>query len=360
MAGENFCLKWNDHHSVFFSNIESLCEKSFLTDVILSAGGQMYPAHKLVLCICSTYFQELFFKPQPAMQFNNTVIYLKDVDPTHLQLLLTYMYRGEVDVSENNLTEFLRTAAGLRVRGLTETDKQQMPPDQDLGGKRKLERVSETRIGDKKVRAESSVPSSLPVSRSYPHVIPATMEGLVIEEPPSTTVIKEERDLEPSTTWTTPVVRPGGAVVRSESVSGSGEAEETSDLTSDYPLEMTNYQTDISGGYEIEDKDTSYSKDPETMVVGDKLNKAYQCEMCNMSFNQKWLLRRHWKTHTGAKPYKCTVCSRTFSLRDSCTRHIKTVHKDLVDLTKDNLNTLVDVTDPDFEPNNVMTVQYND
>ena len=70
--------------------------------------------------------------------------------------------------------------------------------------------------------------------------------------------------------------------------------------------------------------------------------------------------RRHWKTHTGAKPYKCTVCSRTFSLRDSCTRHIKTVHKDLVDLTKDNLNTLVDVTDPDFEPNNVMTVQYND
>lgn len=201
------------------------------------------------------------------------------------------MYRGEVDVSENNLTEFLRTAAGLRVRGLTETDKQQMPPDQDLGGKRKLERVSETRISEKKVRAESSVPSSLPVSRSYPHVIPATMEGLVIEEPPSTTAIKEERDLEPSTTWTTPVVRPGGAVVRSESVSGSGEAEETSDLSSDYPLEMTNYQTDISGGYEIEDKDASYSKDPETMVVGDKLNKAYQCEMCNMSFNQKWLLR---------------------------------------------------------------------
>ena len=117
MAGENFCLKWNDHHNVFFSNIESLCEKSFLTDVILSAGGQMYPAHKLVLCICSTYFQvcnsyaiplclacccnvliycsitclkcrrhkikfillfqELFFKPQPAMQHNNTVIYLK-------------------------------------------------------------------------------------------------------------------------------------------------------------------------------------------------------------------------------------------------------------------------------------------
>ena len=55
-----------------------------------------------------------------------------------------------------------------------------------------------------------------------------------------------------------------------------------------------------------------------------------------------------------------TVCARTFSLRDSCTRHIRTVHRDVVDVTKDNVNTLVDVTDPDFEPNNVMTVQYNE
>ena len=51
---------------------------------------------------------------------------------------------------------------------------------------------------------------------------------------------------------------------------------------------------------------------------------------------------------------------RTFSLRDSCTRHIRTVHKDQVDTNKDNVNTLVEVTDPDFEPNNVMAVQYSD
>ena len=57
MSSENFCLKWNDHHSVFCHNVESLCQKSFLTDVVLSAGGSLFQAHKLVLSICSTYFQ---------------------------------------------------------------------------------------------------------------------------------------------------------------------------------------------------------------------------------------------------------------------------------------------------------------
>lgn len=91
---------------------------------------------------------------------------------------------------------------------------------------------------------------------------------------------------------------------------------------------------------------------PKVQIPSFKITKTFYIKLS--------LLRRHWKTHTGAKPYKCTVCSRTFSLRDSCTRHIRTVHRDMVDLSKDNISNLVEVTDPDFEPNNVMAVQYSD
>jgi len=331
MGSENFCLKWNDHHSVFFSNMESLCEKSFLTDVVLSAGGQMYPAHKLVLCICSTYFQELFFKTQnPAMQFNNTIIYLKDVDPIHLQLLLSYMYRGEVDVSENLLTDFLKTASGLRVRGLTGTDTRNTPAPDASGLKRKL----------------THPPAATDYKRrEIDYETVAKQDEIVIDENPITSEIKEERD-EPSSTW--------NSVQNGENIQNAQNLEYTL-------LAMSNTQADMAAFDDEKDQYPTKTDrfEEDSGVSSDKL-KAYQCEMCSMSFNQKWLLRRHWKTHTGAKPYKCTVCSRTFSLRDSCTRHIKTVHRDLVDLTRDNVNTLVDVTDPDFEPNNVMAVQYNE
>ena len=71
---------------------------------------------------------------------------------------------------------------------------------------------------------------------------------------------------------------------------------------------------------------------PFCRMAEERLNKAYPCQYCGMSFAQNWLLKRHWKTHTGEKNFKCTICSRSFSLRDSCVRHLRTVHKELVRL----------------------------
>ena len=120
--GEDFRLKWNDHHSVFFSTAESLCQGDFLTDVTLTCGSKEFSAHKLVLSVCSTYFSQLFAsksdpkKRRPAD--NAAIVYLKDVDPRHMELLLNYMYRGEINVEESELMGLLATAKGLQIKGL--------------------------------------------------------------------------------------------------------------------------------------------------------------------------------------------------------------------------------------------------
>ena len=91
---EELLLKWNDHHSLFFVGAEELCEGEEYTDVTLAAGTKFFPAHKLVLSICSPYFRQLF----KHLGQDKPVIFLKDVDPEHLHRLLQYMYKGEIKV----------------------------------------------------------------------------------------------------------------------------------------------------------------------------------------------------------------------------------------------------------------------
>ena len=122
--GENFKLRWNDNHSIFFRMAQAF--GNHLTDVTLSCGKREFSAHKFVLSICSTYFNELFTpKPENKNRPANGAakVYLKDVDAHHMELLLNFMYRGEINVKEDELQDFLDTARGLSIRGLSESDK---------------------------------------------------------------------------------------------------------------------------------------------------------------------------------------------------------------------------------------------
>ena len=126
--GENFKLRWNDHHSIFFRTAESLCRDDHLTDITLSCGKKEFSAHKLVLSVCSSYFKELFTPKESAKNRpanNAAIVYLKDVKPEHMELLLNFMYRGEINVDENELMDLLATAKGLQIRGLSEEEEEE-------------------------------------------------------------------------------------------------------------------------------------------------------------------------------------------------------------------------------------------
>ena len=54
---EELLLKWDDHHKSFFEAAEDLCHQEQFIDVTLSCGEHNFPAHKLVLSVCSPYFR---------------------------------------------------------------------------------------------------------------------------------------------------------------------------------------------------------------------------------------------------------------------------------------------------------------
>lgn len=60
---QEFCLKWNNHHSTLVSVLDSLLVRESLVDVVLAAEGQSIKVHRLVLFACSQYFtvRKIFF-----------------------------------------------------------------------------------------------------------------------------------------------------------------------------------------------------------------------------------------------------------------------------------------------------------
>ena len=181
--GEDFRLKWNDHHSVFFTSAEQLCHGDHLTDITLSCGTKEFSAHKLVLSICSSYFNQLF-SPRPEVQGRRSprrpadsaaIVYLKDVDPKHMELLLNYMYRGEINVEEKELMGLLATAKGLQIKGLTESDDTEEDGDVQTETNTNSRRSPAPGTSNKR----SAPPSSRPSTSSH-------------SQPPTSKRIKEE------------------------------------------------------------------------------------------------------------------------------------------------------------------------
>ncbi|XP_066139026.1 uncharacterized protein [Euwallacea fornicatus] len=115
MASEQFSLCWDNFHKNMSSGMNSLLESGDLVDVTLAVEGKFLKAHKMVLSVCSPYFKELF-KTNPCQ---HPIVFMKDVSYVAISDLLQFMYQGEVQVSQDNLTTFIKTAEALQIKGLT-------------------------------------------------------------------------------------------------------------------------------------------------------------------------------------------------------------------------------------------------
>lgn len=114
-ASEQFALRWNNFSNNLSSGFLSHLNNKDLVDVTIAVDGQLIQAHKLVLSVCSPYFQDIF-KINPC---KHPVVILKDIGFAEVESLLKFMYQGEVNVKQEELASFLKVAEALKVKGLT-------------------------------------------------------------------------------------------------------------------------------------------------------------------------------------------------------------------------------------------------
>ena len=134
-SDQRFSLRWNNYQSHLVTAFESLLEEKDFVDVTLGVEGRKLPAHKMLLSACSPYFRDLlkvnhthFFRQLDATfhsQGNpcqHPIIVLRDIKYDDLFSLLQFMYNGEVNVTQDLLNSFLKSAESLKIRGLTDND----------------------------------------------------------------------------------------------------------------------------------------------------------------------------------------------------------------------------------------------
>ncbi|XP_044737196.1 longitudinals lacking protein, isoforms H/M/V isoform X29 [Chrysoperla carnea] len=124
---QQFCLKWNNHQSTLVSVFDSLLRRNQLLDCTLAAEGRSLKAHKVILSACSPYFESLladYYDKHP-------VFILKDVKFKELEAMMDYMYRGEVNVSQDQLGPLLKAAESLQIKGLSDNRRESRSNNED-------------------------------------------------------------------------------------------------------------------------------------------------------------------------------------------------------------------------------------
>ena len=117
-GSSNQCsLKWNKYEENLLSVFDQLLQQEALVDVTLATEGKSVRCHKVVLSACSSYFKSIL---SDTDQTQHPIVILRDVTWSELKFIVEYMYKGEINVSQEELPSILKIAESLKLHGLVD------------------------------------------------------------------------------------------------------------------------------------------------------------------------------------------------------------------------------------------------
>ena len=113
---EKFNLKWNDFKSTVLQSFKSIrADKDFLNVTLVTDDEVQMEAHKVILAASSPFLANIL-KKSPH---KHPLIYLSGISSINLNLILDYVYFGEVQLLQEQLDDFLLASSKLKISGLT-------------------------------------------------------------------------------------------------------------------------------------------------------------------------------------------------------------------------------------------------
>ncbi|XP_031621625.1 modifier of mdg4-like [Contarinia nasturtii] len=118
-ANEQYSLRWKHFNENISSGLYQSQRQGDFVDITLAVEGHTMQVHRLVMSVCSPYFQKML-TIMPANY--HPFVLLKDVSYGVLEKLIEFIYNGEVTVDKEILAEFMSTGEALQIKGLVDND----------------------------------------------------------------------------------------------------------------------------------------------------------------------------------------------------------------------------------------------
>ncbi|PKU45092.1 kelch-like protein 4 [Limosa lapponica baueri] len=117
-SGSDEYFQSTNHAEQTFRKMENYLQQKQLCDVLLIAGDQKIPAHRLVLSAASDYFAAMF--TNDVREAKQEEIKMEGVDPDALKALVRYAYTGILELKEDTIESLLAAACLLQLSQVIE------------------------------------------------------------------------------------------------------------------------------------------------------------------------------------------------------------------------------------------------
>ena len=126
-------MVWSEFQNRTTNFLSDILTNHDFSDVSLACeDGEILPAHRVVICAGSIWFQQVLRGIAEGGGHPQPLIFLKGVKREQLEAILDFLYKGETRIQKHSLDSFLQLGRDLGVRGLAQEDVEDETLSQNL------------------------------------------------------------------------------------------------------------------------------------------------------------------------------------------------------------------------------------
>jgi len=300
---EKFCLKWNDFENNISQAFGHLRDEKELFDITLVCGEtqEQVLAHKVVLAASSQFFRNIL-RRNPHQ---HPLLYLKGVKHKELVSILNFIYKGSVNIAQEELSSFLSVAEELKVKGLTQSQSHSNPNKNSHRPEKTSPVTSDSLSNVVNSNISRAQPPSLPVEDDD------IMECPPVKHEAASSLGKQETD------------NPRSQNI--EATEAIQERDENFAIRSEY---NDQYLSSQLIEHPAADQDFVTEIQSKMFRVSGESSAVWQCSECSYSSKVKCNMTQHIEArHIQHAGYYCFLCHKTCPTKNAFRMHNKRNHE---------------------------------